>query len=102
MSHQGIDAAVEKILADQGYAKEVYQNPEQALRSQFDLAPGEWRSIAWAVQKDVQDSLGDVSGHALPTFNFSAVQFRTVGRIPSLKGNIDRAGDDVPTQVFRP
>lgn len=101
MSDQGIDAAVEKILADQTFAKEVYQNPQEALTSQFELDPPEWRSIAWAVQRDVEDSLGDVSGHAPPTLNFGSVEFRTVGRISALKGTIIRLADDVPT-AFTP
>ncbi|MGH2586361.1 MAG: hypothetical protein ACRDJE_15715 [Dehalococcoidia bacterium] len=101
MSDQGIDAAVEQILADQAYAKEVYQNPQQALTSRFDLDPPEWRSIAWALRKDVEDSIGDVSGHGPPTLNFGLVEFRTIRRVPALKGSIDRAGDDVPTG-FRP
>ncbi|MGH2588242.1 MAG: hypothetical protein ACRDJE_25260, partial [Dehalococcoidia bacterium] len=62
MSDQAIDAAVEKILSDPVYAGEVYYNPEEALCSQFELEPGEWRSIAWSLRQDVEDSLGDVSG----------------------------------------
>jgi len=57
MSDQAIDAAVEKILGDQDYARLVYESPEEALKAEFDLAPGEWRSIAWCLREDVEGSL---------------------------------------------
>jgi hypothetical protein len=94
MSDRGIDKAVEKILADHEFAKKVLSDPERTLTSQFDLEPGEWRSIHWALKQDVEDSVGEVSGYA--GLNLSNVNLTYTKQIPTLKGQFDR-GSYTPT-----
>jgi hypothetical protein len=86
---QGLDEAVEKILADPSYAREVLQNPELALTSSYRLLPGEWRSIHWSLVEDVINAI-----------DLGNVDFRHLSQLPKLRGGIDRASQD-PTAHAR-
>jgi len=101
MSDKGIDACVEKLLADPEYAKRALKEPEQTLTADHDLDPGEWRSIHWALKQDVEDSLGDVTGHSIASINFTAVNFNYLRQLPTLKGSIDRMGTAATHGVIR-
>lgn len=90
MSDHGIDEAVEKILADPTYARYVLENPEKALTSDFDLEPGEWRSIHWSLKQDIEDSARQARYAQLPQLT----GYRHLAQLPRLKGNIDRAGGE--------
>lgn len=83
MSDKGVDQAVEKILADPAFARQVLDTPEWALTSNFPLLVGEWRSISWALLQDVLDST-----------DFKQIKYNLLAQLPKLKGNIDRADED--------
>src|SRR5262245_47584524 len=89
MSQQTVEAAIEKIVSDADYAFEVYQNPEQATTSQFDLAPGEWRAIEASLKKDVEESLGDVQGYTLTGSRLGAVSYTRLTALPQYYGSIN-------------
>jgi hypothetical protein len=89
MSQQTVEAAIEKIVADPEYAAKVYQGAEEALTSQFDLAPGEWRAIEASLKQDVEDSLGDVQGHTLGRDRFASVSYVRLTALPAYHGSIN-------------
>ena len=86
---KGLEAAVEKILADPKYARKVLEAPEATLQSDFDLDAGEWRAIHWSLQQDVIESI-----------DFTKVKYKFVTQLPKFKGNIDRASAE-PTAHAR-
>jgi len=90
MSHEALNAAVEAILADPEYARQVYERPEESLCSRFELTGNEWRSIARSLQEDVKDELGDVTGHGLSDRGLSLLEFRATRQLPIFKGDYDR------------
>ncbi len=90
MSHEAVNAAVEAILADPEYARQVYERPEESLCPRFDLTGNEWRSIARSLQADVQAELGDVIGHGLPPRGFGMLEYRATRQLPTFKGEYDR------------
>jgi hypothetical protein len=90
MSDQAIDDAIAKIMADPEFARQVYEHPEEALSGNFDLLPGEWRTISTCVNIDVQESLGEVQGFAAGSANFGAVQWTTLGQATQFKSSFDR------------
>lgn len=81
-SNQGLDEAVEKILADPSFARDVLQNPERALTSRFTLSQGEWRSISWSLLEDVFRAI-----------ELHQIEFNYLSQLPRLKGGIDTASD---------
>jgi hypothetical protein len=82
MTEQSVTAAVEKILSDPAFAKAVHEKPEETLTSNFKLEPGEWQSIAWCLNQDVQDALTEKF--------FSSLSYRVISQVPQLQGTFDR------------
>jgi hypothetical protein len=88
-----LDAAVEHIMGDPKYARQVYENPKEALK-QHDLRSGEWRLVHWFLAQDVKDTFGQ--SPAISSIDFSAVKYKFLGRLPSFRGDVI-AGPSDPT-----
>jgi len=88
MSEKEVNQAVERILRDPAFAKKVYEKPEETLAGTFDLLPGEWTSIAWCLQRDVEHGLAQQN--TLTDRFFSSLDYRLISQIPTFQGIFDR------------
>jgi hypothetical protein len=88
MSEKDVNKAVEKILGDPAFAKKVYEKPEETLTGSFDLLPGEWTSIAWCLQRDIENAMAQKN--TLSEGFFKSVDYQLISQVPKLQGVFDR------------
>jgi hypothetical protein len=98
MSTAGVDAAVERICADEQFAGAVVRDGTAALEGGFDLTDDERADIANALRADVEDATGDVEGFiVMPSGSpgFGGIQFNNLSQVASLKGTWDRRANQL-------
>ena len=82
MSEKEVNRAVEKSWVIRPLQKRYMRSPRDLLTGSFDLLPGEWTSIAWCLQRDIENAMAQQN--TLSEGFFSSVDYQLISQVPKL------------------